>query len=304
MSHADEMTPQAMKQRLAAEALEVEAYLGGCLKGRGIPCDLLKAMDYSLLAGGKRLRPVLCLTTAGLFGLARDAVLPFAAAIELIHTYSLVHDDLPAMDDDDLRRGMPSNHKKFGEATAILAGDGLLTEAFCLMASAGAAVEASRVLSALSVVAAAAGAGGMVGGQMLDMEYTGRADVSLDMLRGMHAMKTGALIRCSCLAGALLAGAPHEDAERISHYGEAIGAAFQIVDDILDETGDEATLGKPVGSDSGQGKNTYPSLLGLERSRELAQQQVDAAVACLSGYEGENALFLRALAQYIADRAM
>jgi geranylgeranyl diphosphate synthase type II len=120
----------------------------------------------------------------------------------------------------------------------------------------------------------------------------------------MHAMKTGALIRCSCLAGALLAGAPQEDAERISRYGEAIGAAFQIVDDILDETGDEATLGKPVGSDSGQGKNTYPSLLGLERSRELAQQQVDAAVACLSGYEGENALFLRALAQYIADWAM
>ncbi|MFV0421355.1 polyprenyl synthetase family protein [Oleidesulfovibrio sp.] len=296
------MSAHVMKERLKAEALEVEAYLGQCLKGRGIPCHLLESMDYSLLAGGKRLRPVLCLTTAGLFGLPREVAMPFAASIELIHTYSLIHDDLPAMDDDDLRRGMPSNHKKFDEATAILAGDGLLTEAFCLMASVGAHVEPARVLAGIATVAAAAGAGGMVGGQVLDMDYTGRSDVSLDMLRGMHAMKTGALIRCACLAGAQLAGASEEDQQLIARYGEGIGSAFQIVDDILDEIGDEATLGKPVGSDREQGKNTYPSMLGLNESKALAQQQVDAAIECLNSFDGENVLFLRTVAQYIVDR--
>ncbi len=296
------MTPQVLKQKLKAEAADVEAFLEICLKGRGIPEGLLQAMDYSLLAGGKRLRPVLCLTTARLFGLSKDAVMPFAGALELIHTYSLIHDDLPAMDDDDLRRGMPSNHKKFDEATAILAGDGLLTEAFSLMASVGETFDARHVLEAMAIVSAAAGAGGMVGGQMLDMEYTGRGDVSLTMLRGMHAMKTGALIRCACLVGARLAGVSTEDAQRIARYGEGIGVAFQIVDDILDEIGDEATLGKPVGSDREQGKNTYPSLLGLEKSKELAQEQADIAVGALAPYAGDEAFFLRSLAQYIVDR--
>ncbi len=299
------MTPQELKQQLRAGADAVEAYLATCLHDRQIPQGLLSAMEYSLMAGGKRLRPVLCLTVAKLFGLAEAQVLPFASAIEFIHTYSLIHDDLPAMDDDDLRRGKPSNHKMFGEATAILAGDGLLTEAFAVMGSVAqgdASIPADRVLRALVEVATAAGSGGMVGGQQLDMEYTGREGVSYDELRGMHAMKTGALIRCACLSGAILSGADEESVRRLRIYGEGIGAAFQIVDDILDEVGDEAQLGKPVGSDIEQGKTTYPSLMGIDRSRELAQQHVDRAVEQLRPYSGAEADFLRSLAQYIVDR--
>lgn len=296
------MTPQELKARLGAMARMVEAYLAECLHGRNIPAGLLKAMEYSLMAGGKRLRPVLCLTVAQMLGMAPEKVLPFAASIEFIHTYSLIHDDLPAMDDDDMRRGKPSNHKMFGEATAILAGDGLLTESFAVMGSVAAHIPAERVVRAMVEIATAAGSGGMVGGQQLDMEYTGRDGVSYDELRGMHAMKTGALIRCSCLSGAILAGADDADVQRLRVYGEAIGAAFQIVDDILDEVGDEAQLGKPVGSDIEQGKTTYPSLMGIEKSRELAQQHVDRAVEQLIPYHGEEAAFLRSLAQYIVDR--
>lgn len=295
-------TTADLKARLRMQAGRVEGYLATCLAGRGIPARLQRSMEYSLLAGGKRLRPVLCLSTAGMTGLDAAAVMPFAAAIELIHTYSLIHDDLPAMDDDDLRRGRPSNHRQFDEATAILAGDGLLTDAFDLMASVGSDIPAARVLAALREVSSAAGSSGMVGGQALDMDYTGRDDIDLTALRAMHAMKTGALIRCSCVAGALLGGAGASAVERVAGYGAAIGAAFQIVDDILDETGDEAQLGKPVGSDIEQGKVTYPSLLGIERSRAMAQEQADIAVACLADFEGEDADFLRALAQYIVDR--
>lgn len=296
------MTIEWFKETLRERGLEVESALGECLKGKHIPCDLLTAMDYSLLAGGKRLRPVLCLTLAELFGLERDKAMPFACAIECIHTYSLIHDDLPAMDDDDLRRGKPSNHVQHGEATAILAGDGLLTEAFGLMAATAPAVPHERVLTALAEMARAAGGGGMVGGQALDMLFTGRTDVGLEELRGMHAMKTGALIRASCLCGAMLAGAGDKDLERVAEYGRALGAAFQIADDILDEVGDEAQLGKPVGSDQDQGKVTYPSLLGLDKSRELAQGEADKAAQSLEGYEGDEARFLTELAQYVVTR--
>jgi geranylgeranyl diphosphate synthase type II len=291
-----------IKERLKEKSALVEAYLAECLKDMNIPAALLKAMEYSLQAGGKRLRPALCLTCASLFHLAPGKALPFAAAIELIHTYSLVHDDLPAMDDDDLRRGKPSNHKMFGEAMAILAGDGLLTEAFGLMASTVTKLPAGRVLAALAEMAAAAGAAGMVGGQALDMEYTGRSGVSFEELKAMHALKTGALIRASCVSGALLAGAPEQDLENVRRYGEAVGAAFQIMDDILDEIGDEKTLGKPVGSDRDQGKTTYPSLLGLDKSRELAAARVSEAVAALESYPDEAAVFLRDVAQYILER--
>lgn len=292
----------ALKLRLRTTAALVEAHLATCLGDRGIPESLRVAMEYSLLAGGKRIRPVLCLTTAGLFGLEAASVLPFACAIECIHTYSLIHDDLPAMDDDDLRRGKPSSHKMFGEATAILAGDGLLTDAFDFMASAGDTLPPARVLEALRLVARAAGASGMVGGQTLDMDYTGRNGVTLEELRAMHAMKTGALLRVACLSGAVLAGAGPDDCARIATYGEAVGAAFQIADDILDEVGDEAQLGKPVGSDAEQGKNTYPSLLGIDRSRELAQHEADRAIESLAPYTGDEAGFLRSLAHYIVDR--
>jgi len=300
--------PAGFKQALAKRAAEIEAYLADCLQDRDIPERLLSSMEYSLHAGGKRLRPVLLLSFVRLMagagtGLGRR-VLPFAGSLELIHTYSLIHDDLPAMDDDDLRRGKPSNHKKFDEATAILAGDGLLTEAFALMLSCTdeGIVPAERVARAAQAVAVAAGAGGMVGGQALDMQYTAKAGVGFEELRGMHAMKTGALITVACVAGAVLAGAPLSDVHRAHEYGSAVGQAFQIADDILDVVGDTATLGKPAGSDERQGKTTYPSLLGLDESRRLANERAAAAVASLEPYTGQEADFLRALARYIVER--
>lgn len=293
-----------VKTQLAERVKPVESYLRSCLENRDIPARLREAMEYSLLAGGKRLRPALVLAFAGMLGVGSEKIMPFAAAVELIHTYSLIHDDLPAMDDDDLRRGMPSSHKKFDEATAILAGDGLLTEAFGLMmeTAMSQSVAAKHVVQATSVLSRAAGAGGMVGGQALDMEFTHRADVNLAELRTMHGMKTGALISASCISGAILAGAPVEDVQAAADYGRAIGVAFQIVDDILDVVGDEADLGKPVGSDEKQGKTTYPSLLGLDESRTMASNFVDGAIKALNGYEGTDADFLRQLARYIVER--
>ncbi|WP_320170871.1 farnesyl diphosphate synthase [Maridesulfovibrio sp.] len=292
-----------VKEKLAVHAAEVEKFLGECLDDRGIPEGLLASMKYSLLAGGKRLRPVLVLVWSGMLGAKKEAVMPFAASLEMIHTYSLIHDDLPAMDDDDLRRGRPSNHKQFDEATAILAGDGLLTEAFGFMADADA--PAADVLEAIALMAKSAGSGGMVGGQAVDMSYTGRDGVTLEELRVMHSMKTGALILASCKAGAILArgtGATADDVRRAEEYGRLIGVAFQIVDDVLDIVGDEASLGKPVGSDLESGKSTYPSLIGLEESKELARKYVEQAVELLSPYSGEEADFLRELARYIVER--
>jgi geranylgeranyl diphosphate synthase type II len=283
----------ACLDRMRLRAAQVEAYLAACLKERNIPERLLAAMEYSLLAGGKRLRPVLCLSCAALCGSAEARALPFAASIELIHTYSLIHDDLPAMDNDDLRRGRPTNHKVFGEAAAVLAGDGLLTEAFVHMADTRLPPE--LVLAALAELARAAGAAGMVGGQMLDMEYTGAGKAELE-LAAMHARKTGALLKASCLCGALLAGAGAAWTDALARYGAAFGAAFQIVDDILDVTGTAEELGKTPGKDSAQGKLTYPSLLGLERSRELALEQARLAESCLDAFSGPEAEFLRDLA--------
>ena len=199
------MSVADMKALLRTRGKDVEAYLATCLDGRDLPQRLKDSMLYSLQAGGKRLRPVLCLSTAALCGLSPQRSMPFAAAIEMIHTYSLVHDDLPAMDDDDLRRGKPSNHKAFDEATAILAGDGLLTDAFMVMCRTPEAPD--RVLEAVSTLALAAGSSGMVGGQEWDMIYTGAASITLEQMRTVHAMKTGALLRASCLCGAILAGA-------------------------------------------------------------------------------------------------
>ncbi|MFH1914462.1 MAG: polyprenyl synthetase family protein [Pseudomonadota bacterium] len=293
-----------VKARLAERAREVEAFLQACLRERGIPDRLLASMEYSLLAGGKRLRPVLTLAWASMLGGDSARVMPFAASLECIHTYSLIHDDLPAMDDDDLRRGRPSNHKQFDEATAILAGDGLLTEAFSLMTEASRVqgLPAERVLRAVAVLAAAAGGGGMVGGQAVDMEFTGRTDVELDELRRMHAMKTGALITAACECGAVLAGASDRDVENAREYGRAVGVAFQIVDDVLDVEGDTATLGKPAGSDAAMGKSTYPALIGLERSRELASGYAAQAVERLADYDGGEKTLLADLARYIVDR--
>ncbi|BCS88394.1 polyprenyl synthetase family protein [Pseudodesulfovibrio sediminis] len=297
-----------IKEQLAKRAQDVEAYLTHCLHDRGIPARLQQSMEYSLLAGGKRLRPVLVLSWASLLHPQdtdiTDKVMPFAASLECIHTYSLVHDDLPAMDDDDLRRGKPSNHKQFDEATAILAGDGLLTEAFGLMSAASIVkgLPADRVLRAIYVLATAAGAGGMVGGQAVDMEFTGRDDVPLEELREMHAMKTGALITAACECGAILAGAGDEDIEHAREFGKSIGVAFQIVDDVLDVISDTETLGKPAGSDEAMGKSTYPSLMGLEKSKKLAAEYIDTALQYLSGYYGSEQEFLWQLSRYIVDR--
>lgn len=294
----------SIKTKLKERSARVEDYLRDCLEGKGFPKRLRQAMEYSLLAGGKRLRPVLLLSFNKLLDGDTDAALPFAASLEMIHTYSLIHDDLPAMDDDDLRRGRPSNHKQFDEATAILAGDGLLTEAFGFMLDSALerGLPAGVVIQAMRMMVRSAGCAGMVGGQMADMEMTGREDVNLDQLRAMHAMKTGALLTASCSCGAILAGADLDDLRRATAYGKQVGVAFQIVDDILDVTGDEASLGKPVGSDEAQGKVTYPSLVGLEQSRIMAEEHIAEAVRQLEVYSGPEREFLEGLARYIVDR--
>ena len=293
-----------IKDQLAERASVVEAYLSACMKDRGIPANLLASMEYSLMAGGKRLRPVLVLSWAKMLGGNAEAAMPFAASLECIHTYSLIHDDLPAMDDDDLRRGKPSNHKQFDEATAILAGDALLTEAFGLMSAASIVkgLPADRVLRAIFVLAKASGAGGMVGGQTVDMEFTGRDNVPLDELREMHAMKTGALITAACECGAILSGAGEDDIENAREFGKEIGVAFQIVDDVLDVVSDTETLGKPAGSDEEMGKSTYPSLVGLEKSKDLARKHIANALSRLENYSGDEQEFLERLARYIVDR--
>jgi geranylgeranyl diphosphate synthase type II len=292
-----------VKARLKRDADLVEECLNGVLRLPQVPAGLLEAMEYSLLGGGKRLRPVLCLTTARLFGLDAIIALPFACALECIHTYSLIHDDLPAMDNDDLRRGKPTSHKRFDEATAILAGDGLMTDAVALMCEVDQeAVPAERLLRAIALAVTAAGSPGMVGGQFLDMFYTGKGTASVEELAAMHAQKTGALLRAACLCGAILAGADIRGLEAVSEYGARMGAAFQIVDDILDVIGDEAELGKPVGSDVAQGKITYPSLIGLEESRKRAWAEHDAAVRAIAELAGEEAALLRGLAAYMLNR--
>ena len=291
------------KEELNIYSQEINFYLSQCVKGQGIPCELVKAMEYSLLAGGKRIRPILCLIWGKMLGVNFEQILPFACGIELIHTYSLIHDDLPAMDNDDLRRGKPTNHKVFGEALAILAGDGLLTHAFSMMLSTP--LPPHLIVSASREIAWASGPAGMVGGQVLDMLYTGKNSLDLKELQKMHRMKTGALIRGSCVSGAILARsaeADDTDEKMAREYGQAIGLAFQIVDDILDIVGNEQELGKPIGSDRDQGKVTYPALLGLTKSRELAEECAQKARASLTRYAGQEKDFLTELAQYIVNR--
>jgi geranylgeranyl diphosphate synthase type II len=265
------------------------------------PARLSSAMCYSVLGGGKRLRPVLCLLAAEACGgeAAAEAALASACALELVHTYSLIHDDLPAMDDDDLRRGRPTCHKAFDEATAILAGDALLTLAFEIVAAHTRPAEAA--LGCVRVLAEASGPAGMVGGQMADLQAEGRTDGTIDALEAIHRRKTGALLRAALQMGAIVAGADAERRAALDRYGRAVGLAFQIVDDLLDVQGDEAKLGKRVGKDSELGKWTYPGFLGIEGSRRRARQLADEAVAALSplGAGGDR---LRALALDLLER--
>ena len=243
-----------------------------------------EAMRYSLLAGGKRIRPVLSLATARSAGADPESVLPAAAAIELIHTYSLIHDDLPAMDDDDLRRGEPTSHVKYGEDVAILAGDGLFAEAIRLFCERQEG-EPERVLAALGELTAATGVGGMVGGQYVDV--TAGEELDADRLRELHALKTGRLIGASVRIPLILAGTPEAATIPYRRFADELGVLFQIVDDILDVTGSDEELGKPHGSDERHGKLTYVSLFGLERARELAAQSHDAARGALAEADGD-----------------
>lgn len=263
------------------------------------PPSIHRAMRYSVQAGGKRVRPILCLETARIFTTDMTPVMPLACAVEFIHTYSLIHDDLPALDNDDLRRGKPTCHKKFGEAAAILAGDALLTLAFETIANAP--IEPARRVAVLSHVAASAGTvNGMVGGQVADLEAEGRAIEPAD-LEYIHRSKTAALIRASVIAGAIGGGADDESVARLKRFGETIGWAFQVVDDILDVEESSAALGKTAGKDAAQKKATYPSLYGLEKSRKFAKELETRAMAEIEPY-GPRAARLRGLAELIVHR--
>jgi geranylgeranyl diphosphate synthase type II len=274
---------------------KIEAYLRAAVSGADV---VSAAMRYSLEGGGKRIRPCLTLEFCRVCGSDPRAALPFAAAVEMVHTYSLIHDDLPCMDDDDLRRGKPSCHIQFGEANALLAGDGLLTLAFETLAKA--ALPADRIAEACATLAAAAGHRGIIGGQTMDLENEGRA-VSLETLRQTDARKTGALIRAACLLGCIAAGASPSQRETAADYANGLGMAFQIVDDILDVTGDTATLGKPAGSDETQHKSTYVTLCGLDGAKRDARAFTDAAVKALDAF-GEAGDALRALALSLCER--
>jgi geranylgeranyl diphosphate synthase type II len=264
----------------------------------GAPAQLMQAIEYSLLAGGKRLRPALVLESARACGQSDSpTALAAAAAIELIHTFSLVHDDLPAMDDDDLRRGRPTNHKVYGDAMAILAGDAMTTIAFEILATDAAAPVAALLVAEL---ARASGPEGMIGGQVIDIDPQHRP-ANLSDLQRLHRMKTGALLTASCRLGAIAAGASPAELAALDGYGRQLGLAFQIVDDILDQTSTAEQLGKATGKDAAKGKVTYPMLMGLDASRREAQQALQAALATLEPL-GEQAQSLRALAVFVVER--
>ncbi len=282
------------------DRVAVDAHLDRLMPAESMqPPSIHQAMRYSVFAGGKRIRPILCLETTRIF----DAdVLPAfypGCAIEFIHTYSLIHDDLPALDNDDLRRGKPTCHKQFGEATAILAGDALLTLAFETIAASPA--PADRRIAMIAEISTAAGTiNGMVGGQVADLEAEGHR-VSSETLEYIHRSKTAALIRASIASGALSAGAPTDDVARLRRFGETIGWAFQVTDDILDVEESSAALGKTAGKDIAQQKATYPAVFGLPRSHEIANELANKAVAELQPY-GERAARLRAIAEFLVLR--
>lgn len=308
----------ALDHWLASRRAIVDAALDRVLSpAGGAPAGIIDAMRYSVLAGGKRLRPMLVLAAAEAVAtrqrtdeaVARALALPAACAVELIHTYSLVHDDLPAMDNDTLRRGRPTAHVVYGEGTAILAGDALLTEAFAVLARSPAEAWdhdmdalAARRLSVIEAIADAAGAAGMVGGQAIDLSAArpGAAPLDAAALEDMHARKTGALLTASAVAGATMAGGSPEQIAAVRQYGAQVGLAFQIVDDILDVEGASAVLGKTAGKDAAAGKPTYPALLGLDESRRRAATSIEAAVTAIAGVHLDGQL--PALARWVIAR--
>ena len=287
------------KRELVDRALDALLPDGGESQAR-----LLESMRYSVLAGGKRLRPILALAAGEAVGADPEKVMPAACAIEMIHTYSLIHDDLPSMDDDALRRGIPTNHRVFGESTAILAGDALLSDAFGMLVAEGLrrGVSARMICEIVSEIAEAAGSRGMTEGQAMDLALTlaGTKDVTLPQVERMHALKTGAMIRVSVTAGARIGGADENQLEKLASYADAVGLAYQIIDDILDIEG-EGDLGKERGNDERRGKSTYPGLAGIEESKRKASELTRKAVGILEGFD-HRAEALRQIALYLGCR--
>ncbi len=275
---------------------KLEEYMPLCNNPQSI---IYEAMAYSLLAGGKRLRPILMSEVAKMCGGSIEDTVPFAVAMEMIHTYSLIHDDLPAMDNDDLRRGRPTCHIKYGEANAILAGDALLNRAFEVM-SAVQGLPFDRVVKVISIIARSSGTEGMIGGQVVDIISEGR-ELTIDELRYIHSLKTGAIIKSSCVAGGVIAGASEDELFAITDFAENLGIAFQIQDDILDVLGSEESLGKPIGSDKQNGKNTYVTICGLDGAKRLMNEHTERAYAALDIF-GKRADFLKWLLSYLMDR--
>ncbi|MCU0553136.1 MAG: polyprenyl synthetase family protein [Leptolyngbya sp. Prado105] len=289
-----------LKSYLSAKQQQVETALDRAFPVV-YPDKIYEAMRYSLFAGGKRLRPVLCIAACDLLNGTSEMSMPTACALEMIHTMSLIHDDLPAMDNDDYRRGKLTNHKVYGEAVAILAGDGLLAYAFEHIVEETKNVSADRLLKVISRLGRAVGAAGLVGGQVVDLECEGLKDITLDTLNFIHTHKTAALLEASVVSGGILAGGSESDLQHLSRYSQAIGLAFQIVDDLLDITSTQEELGKSIGKDANVEKATYPRLLGMEESKRQAQQLVEQAKAEVAGF-GEKALPLMAIADYITAR--
>ncbi|XP_038883208.1 geranylgeranyl pyrophosphate synthase 7, chloroplastic-like [Benincasa hispida] len=268
------------------------------------PLKIHEAMRYSLLAGGKRVRPVLCLAACDLVGGSESAAIPAACSIEMIHTMSLIHDDLPCMDNDDLRRGRPTNHRIFGEDVAVLAGDALLSFAFEHLAAAATAAEVSpeRVVRAIGELAKATGTGGLVAGQVVDIDSEGANDVGLELLEFIHVHKTAALLEAAAVIGAIVGGGSEEEVEKLRKFARRVGLLFQVVDDILDVTKSTEELGKTAGKDVAAEKATYPKLMGIEKSKEFAENLRKEAVETLAGFDPVKAVPLIALTNYIAYR--
>ncbi len=290
------------QEQLRADVARVERYLKGVFSGVTPRGDIYPAMEYSLLAGGKRLRPALSMAVCRMCGADVEPALPLGCAVEMVHTYSLIHDDLPAMDNDDLRRGKPTNHKVYGEATAILAGDGLLTAAFGVIADAPGLTEGQR-LAAVYALSAAAGPRGMIGGQILDMLGEQRT-FTLSEVEELQRLKTGALICCAAHMGCIAAQAGEDEAQAVKCYAEKLGLAFQIQDDVLDAVSTTEALGKPVGSDRANHKSTYVTLLGVDACKQRVQTLTQEAKAALNTakWRGDTT-FLHWLADRLAQRS-
>lgn len=296
------MTSSEMFEQLARYSEMTQSRLRRWLENSSFCVSplLLKAMEHSLMAGGKRLRPALFLAWAESCGAEGETLVSFAAAIEMIHTYSLIHDDLPCMDDADMRRGQPSCHKKFGEAPALLAGDALLTDAFHLAAKTKASSD--NLVRAIAALSLAAGSSGMVDGQIRDLSANSVYGVSGSDLEILQAKKTGAMFSASCQCGVILGDGNESQRNAAADYGAHLGAAFQIYDDVLDVTGDSSATGKPCGIDSVNGRATWPALIGLEASYEFARAEAAMARSCLDGAREPEASFLRAIAEYAVTR--